>query len=600
MNFTLYVDKVSFIIHFMNSASRKPPRSGPANYNAEAIQEFISKDWRNQIENDTFLSQIAQKIEQVVWLRENNSGRILYVNPAFETVWGHPCESLYTNPMLLIESVHPEDRVQVMVARPHSDKNPFDQAYRILRPDGSLRWIFARMFLVKSQNGGMDYVFCIAQDITDHKQIELKLRRTLDRTREQFDLSRKMSLARKPEAVLKALMLAYELRSAQRAALLFFDNPGVGAARGVEIMATWISSQNVAPWSGESYLYEDAAFWELLQPNRTVVINEVSADPRLTPLMRDFLLEGQIQTLVIFPLVTSGEWRGCLMVYYKKEHHFDHIEVRHLKVLVDQAAITLYNLRLLEVEADSRHEAERANEIKTEFLAMISHELRTPLTSIVGFTTTLLADDVEWEPDEQRDFFQTIQREANRLEELIDHLLVLSRLEAGRLPISQENHFLSEIFEDALPQLNILTSRQALNIQLPANLPPVFVDMKRIVQVLANLVRNASTYSPEGTEINITASVRGNFVQLNIIDQGPGIPPADIKKVFQAFRRGANVDDGSGKGAGLGLAISKGLIEAHGGRIWVRRKNPPGTTISFTIPLAPLPETQASLPEEDR
>ena len=165
-------------------------------------------------------------------------------------------------------------------------------------------------------------LFCIAQDITDQKQVDLALRKTLDRTREQFDLSRKMSLARKPEAVLKTLMSAHELRSAQRAALLFFDNPKVGPARGVELTAAWLSSQNLSPWLSESNLYEEPAFWELLQPNRTVVITGIQSDPRLTPLVRDFLLEGQIQTLVIFPLVASGDWLGCLLVYYKQEHPF--------------------------------------------------------------------------------------------------------------------------------------------------------------------------------------------------------------------------------------------------------------------------------------
>ena len=218
-------------------------------------------------------------------------------------------------------------------------------------------------------------------------------------------------------------------------------------------------------------------------------------------------------------------------------------ELRHLKVLVDQATITLYNLQLLEVEEESRHEAERANEIKTEFLAMISHELRTPLTSIIGFTTTLLAEDVAWEPDEQRDFIQTIQQEANRLQELIDHLLDLSRLEAGMLPIFLEPHSLHEIMEDALPQLHTLTSGQTLTIHLPANLPPVYVDAKRIAQVLVNLVRNASTYAPKGLKSASRPVCGGGFVQINVNDQGPGIPPAEHKRVFKAFRRGVNVEN---------------------------------------------------------
>jgi len=560
-------------------------QSGTGQLAQENRPNAIEVDWGSRVESEIHLSQVAQIIEQVVWLRDS-SGRILYVNPAFETVWGRSVASLYADPNILIESVHPEDRVQVMVARPRSDRQPFNQAYRILRPDGSQRWIFTQTSLLNNLTGEADYQFCIAQDITDQKQVELALRRTLDRSREQFDLSRKMSLARKPETVLKAVMSAHELRSAQRAALLFFDNPGIGPARGVELTASWLSSQTLPPWLSESNLYEEPAFWELLQPNRTVVISGIASDPRVTPQVRDFLLEGQTQTLAILPLVATGEWRGCLLVYYNDVHSFDHNELRHLKVLVDQAAITLYNLQLLEVEEESRQEAERANEIKTKFLAMISHELRTPLTSIIGFTTTLLAEDVTWGPEEQRDFILTIQKEADRLQELIDHLLVLSRLEAGMLPISQEIHTLDEILKDASPQFNILTSGQTLTMHLPANLPSVFVDAKRIAQVLVNLVRNSSTYAPKGTEIDISASVRGGFLQLNVSDQGPGIPPAEHKKVFKAFRRGSHVEDGSAQGAGLGLAICKGLIEAHGGRIWIKRKNTPGTTISFTIPIA--------------
>lgn len=554
-------------------------------FQPESRQDTILQNMQNLVESEIHLRQIAENVEQVFWLSDISSGRILYVSPAFETIWGRSSKSLYADPMILIQSVHPEDRVQVMVASSHDDQKPFNQAYRILRPDGSSRWILARIFLIRDETGKPYCLFCIAQDITDRKRIELALRKTLDRTREQFDLSHKMSLARKPEAVLKTLMSASELRSANRATLLFFDQPKVGSARGVEVTVVWQSSQSLSIWSSESSLYEEPAFWELLQPNRTVVITEIQSNPRLTPSVRDFLMEGQIKTLVIFPLVVSGNWIGCLLVYYQQDHHFDHIELRHLKVLVDQATITLYNLHLLEVEEESRNEAEQANEIKTEFLAMISHELRTPLTSIIGFTTTLLAEDVTWEADEQRDFFQTIQQEANRLQELIDHLLDLSSLEAGMLPISLEPYSLRKILEDAMPQFHVLTSGQKLTLHLPANLPPVNVDAKRISQVLVNLVRNASTYAPEGTEISIAASVRGGFVQINVNDQGSGIPPAEHKRVFKAFRRGVNVENSPMRGAGLGLAICKGLVEAHGGRIWIKKKTTPGATISFTIPL---------------
>ncbi len=312
-----------------------PPLTTPGSFQSNNRQEAIIQDMQDLVEGEIHLRQIAENIEQVFWLRDIRSDRILYVSPAFETVWGRSSESLYADPLILIESIHPEDRVQVLVARPHNIHKPFDQVYRILRPDGSLRWIFARTFLIRDESGESDCLFCIAQDITDQKQVELALRKTLDRTREQFDLSRKMSLARKPEAVLKILMSAYELRSAQRATLLFFDNPRLGPASGVGVTAAWLSSQNPIPWVSESNLYEEAAFWELLSPGRTVVFTGIQSDPRLTPLVRDFLREGQIQTLVIFPLVAMGDWLGCLLVYFKQEQHFDHIELRHLKVLVD-------------------------------------------------------------------------------------------------------------------------------------------------------------------------------------------------------------------------------------------------------------------------
>lgn len=533
------------------------------------------------------LRQVSENIDQVVWLRDNISGQILYVSPSFESVWGIKCENLYANPQVLIESVHLEDRVQVMVSRDRSMQKPFDQDYRIVRPDGSLRWISTRSFLVRADPDNTPYQVYIAQDITKQKHVDLSLRKALDRSREQFTLSRRMSLARKPDVVLKTLMSAQEIRSAQRAALLFFNDPQAGPSHGVELTASWLARQDTPAWLSESDLYDDPTFWDLVQPGQPVIVNSTRTTSPLPPILRDFLRESTYQSSVFFPLVTSGIWLGCLVVYFFEDVHFSYIELAHLKVLIDQATITLYNLKLLKTEEESRHEAERANEIKTEFLAMISHELRTPLTSIIGYTTTLLAKDVTWDPAEKIEFIETIQKESFRLQELIDHLLDLSRLEAGRLPIQFKSHLMHEIIQSASPQLNTLTREHIFSIHISDNLPPVFADDKRVAQVIVNLVRNASSYSPKGTEINISANLRGNFLQINVSDQGSGIPLSEHKRVFQAFRRGVSEESGSTKGAGLGLAICKGLVEAHGGRIWIKSKSRQGTTFCFTLPLVP-------------
>ncbi len=547
------------------------------------------------------LRQVLQTIKQVVWLLDLRTGHILYVNPAFESVWGRSCDSLYADPLTLIKSVHPEDRVQVMSAGVDDPDKFLDQSYRILRPDGSQRWISAHTFPLRMEMLDAPCQVCIAQDITSHNQVEQTLRKALDRSREQFTLSRRMSLARKPEVVLKTLMSAAELRTAKCAFVLFFESPPECPPHGFEVIASWpVAAYQTNPNEALNVasLFEDLAGSDLFQSSAPLLVTEISSDQRLSQAVRDLLLGERVQTVAIFPLIALGERLGCLLVFFSQEKHFEPVALRHIKVLVDQATITLYNLKLLEIEAESRHEAERANEIKTRFLAMISHELRTPLTSIKGFTTTLLADDVAWGPEEQRDFIQTIQQEADRLQELIDHLLDLSRLEAGMLPISLQSHSLHEIVEDALPQLRVLTAGQTLTLHLPANLPPVSADAKRIAQVLVNLVRNAATYAPKGTEINISASVRRGFVQISVADQGPGIPLAEHKKVFKAFRRGVNVENGLTQGAGLGLAICKGLVEAHGGRIWVKKTGAPGATVSFTIPLvAQAPATPFAVEE---
>ena len=204
------------------------------------------------------LEQIAGNIEQVVWLRDNNTGEILYVSPSFESVWGRSCESFYANQKVLIESVHPEDRVQVMVARDHSDQKPFTQVYRIIRPDDSLRWISCRAFLVHDDVNSNHYQVNIAQDISKQNQVDLALRKALDRSREQFTLSRRMSLTRKPEAVLKTLMSAQELRPAQRAALLFFNEktelavegapyPAIKADKAKEFFRKRVKDMGIAP-----------------------------------------------------------------------------------------------------------------------------------------------------------------------------------------------------------------------------------------------------------------------------------------------------------------------------------------------------------------
>ena len=542
------------------------------------------------------LSQILQSIKSVIWILDPITDEILYVNPSFEAVWGRSCESLYADASLLLNSVHPEDRIKVISASPDDKRNSIGQTYRIIRPDSGLRWVSTNTFMIHGETKDVSYQVSISQDISSQKKVDQTLLKALDRSREQFTLSRRISLARKPEMVLKTLMSLSELRIAKQAFILFSESHFGSNLSDFEMIASWPvpsnnSGKNSAIMLDENALFDEPGLSRLFHPSKPVIITEISKDTRLTSRARILLLDCGIQTFAVFPIVATGNWLGCLLVFFSEEIHFESLEIRQIKVLVDQASITLYNLHLLEIEAQSRYEAEQANAIKTEFLAMISHELRTPLTSIIGFTNSLLAEDVTWDPVEQHDFFLTIQQESDKLQELIDHLLDLSRLEAGMLPIALEPISFQEIVNNNLPLFQRLTSEHSFVLRLPADLPPIYADAKRIAQILENLIHNAADYSPEGTRITLSAVVREKYIMVSVIDQGPGIPAAERKRVFEAFRRGINEDSTISKGAGLGLAICKGLVEAHGGLIWIRRKSSPGTTVSFTVPLIPVNPT---------
>jgi K+-sensing histidine kinase KdpD len=287
------------------------------------------------------------------------------------------------------------------------------------------------------------------------------------------------------------------------------------------------------------------------------------------------------------PLTLNGRVLGCLGLSFPEPRAFSAEERSFTLALAHQCAQAIDRARLYEAEARARREAERASELRLRFLAMISHELRTPLTSIKGFASTLLANDVTWEPAAQRDFIETINREADKLTDMIEQLLDLSRIEAGSLRIASEPQSLAAIVAEALVQTADVTAAHIVATDIAADVPAVRADGQRIAQVLINLLGNAAKYAPPGTSITLSAARETDGrVRVSVRDEGPGIAPEDRAHVFEAFRRGNEGQVRQAKGAGMGLAICKGIVEAHGGRIWIEEQEVPGTTVSFTLPVA--------------
>ena len=226
---------------------------------------------------------------------------------------------------------------------------------------------------------------------------------------------------------------------------------------------------------------------------------------------------------------------------------------------------------------------EALDRMRAEFLGMVSHELRTPLAAIKGSTATVLGTPQSFGPAETQQFFRIIDEQADRMSGLIGDLLDAGRIESGTLSVAPEPTEVGELVEQARTAFLHGDGRQTVHIDLPADLPRVMADRRRIVQVLNNLLANAARHSPESAPIRIAAERDGMHVAVSVVDEGRGMSPERLARLFRKY----GGDGEPGVGGGLGLAICKGLVEAHGGRTRAESAGPgQGTRVTFTVPQA--------------
>jgi PAS domain S-box-containing protein len=225
--------------------------------------------------------------------------------------------------------------------------------------------------------------------------------------------------------------------------------------------------------------------------------------------------------------------------------------------------------------------------MRSSLVSTVSHELRTPLAAIKGYASTMLADDVEWDRESQREFLTVISDESDRLTNLVNNLLDLSRIEVGSLKLSREKCNVKEIIQSASKGAR-LTPQNKLELDIERKLPGVYADPLRLESILRNLIENSVKYAGEKARIKVDVHKNGGEIIFRVSDDGPGIPTAEGQRVFERFYR---VDDSLTRltsGAGLGLAICQGLVRAHGGRIWIEPQER-GACIAFTIPMKVKP-----------
>jgi PAS domain S-box-containing protein len=251
----------------------------------------------------------------------------------------------------------------------------------------------------------------------------------------------------------------------------------------------------------------------------------------------------------------------------------------------------LVGYRGADTDITERKKAEEAirelDRLKAEFISNISHELRTPLHSIKGFGKLILDGKVP-DPNVQREFLTIIESQSNRLDKLVSNLLDVSRLEAGRFSIQKQRISIGSTVHEAVETLRGVANGRGITIKedIPATLPEIDVDKERLEQVMFNLLGNAVKFSNDGSEVTVRAEVKEHDLLVQVTDQGIGIPRDAMPRLFQRFYR-VEASSSIG-GSGLGLYISRQIIEAHGGRIWVESEPAVGSTFSFTLPLGAM------------
>lgn len=260
-------------------------------------------------------------------------------------------------------------------------------------------------------------------------------------------------------------------------------------------------------------------------------------------------------------------------------------EDRFLAVVATQLSLLVQRAEL-EVAATEADVLRRASDLKTALLNAVSHDLRTPLASILASAGSLLQKDVDWSEEDRDGSAREIVQEARRLDRIVGNLLDLSRIEAGALRPEKKLYDLASLIGDVVARLERDAGAGRIVVHAAEDLPPVSLDPVEIDQVLSNLIENALKSSPSGSPIDVSANVAGDEAVIEVVDRGPGIPSVELAYVFEPFYR-VRRDGSPSSGVGLGLAIAKGLVEAHAGRIWAEERAGGGARFGFALPLGP-------------
>ena len=328
--------------------------------------------------------------------------------------------------------------------------------------------------------------------------------------------------------------------------------------------------------------------------SRETLITDRILESTVAGMFHEEMTKSNLKTLIVLPLCVQGELQGVLEVPSIKEKDFVASELEVLSVIANELAGGMSRKRLmdelrtknLELEAQTQKALDAGDTLK-KFLATFSHELRSPLNSIIGFSELMMCQLASLPPESVQEFTQNIHTSGRHLQQIINDILDLSKIEAGKLdlhiasyPVSYFKESIERLLSAAVKEKSI-----ALEFRFSPEFDEIVVDQTRFKQILINLVANAIKFShPRGT-VRISSARIGNDIQFEVKDEGIGIKPEELQVLFKPFRQAASGREINHQGMGLGLAITKKLVELHGGTVWIESDWGKGTSVFFKIPM---------------
>ncbi len=433
---------------------------------------------------------------------------------------------------------------------------------------------------VLEREGKIEGLVVVLRDITERKRVEEQILQRNRHLTALNEIAQTISRSADLDAIMdNTLAKMLEILNIRHGAVYLMDT-----ARSALILKTHRGMPRESFGTYDVIRVGEGILGNITQMRETVFFESLPDISEITPGGRKLVTDYNLRSAIFTPLLAKDEIQGFMCVLTEGDRVFTAEERELVGTIGHQISIAIENARLM--EASSRAKAlEELDRLRTALLASVSHELRTPLTSIKGLSSSLVQPDIHWDSETQQEFLRIIDHESDILTHIVNDLMEMSQIEAGIMRLEKTRSTLSSILRQINDHLQGLVKKHRFEVRLPDDLPPIYVDEIRIGEVITNLVQNAVSYSEPGTAITLEAHRNDNEIVVEITDEGIGIGPEHIDKVFDRFYR---LESGVARrrgGTGLGLSICKAIVEQHGGKIWVESQLGKGSKFSFSIPL---------------